>query len=127
MSRCSKALLPGTVTLLPYLFSEGYAKGRLSLRRLVEVTSEGAARRYGLFPEKGAIKAGTDADLVLIDPELTWKVEGEKFLSKGHITPFEGMKLQGKVIKTIVRGRTVYDADQGIQVEEGYGRFLTRT
>jgi allantoinase len=119
--------IPGTITLLPYLFSEGYVKGPLSLRRLVEVTSESAARRYGLYPQKGAIEVGTDADLVLIDPDTTWTVEGEKFLSKGHITPFEGMKLQGKVIKTIVRGRTVYEADRGIQVEEGYGRFLTRT
>ena len=119
--------IPGTITLLPYLFSEGYTKGRFSLRRLVEVTSESAARRYGLYPQKGAIEIGTDADLVLIDPGMTWTVEGEKFLSKGHITPFEGMELQGKVIKTIVRGRTIYKADRGIQVEGGYGRFLTRT
>lgn len=118
--------IPGTITLLPYLFSEGYATGRLSLRRLVEVTSESAARRYGLYPRKGAIEIGTDADLVLIDPNMTWVVEGEKFLSKGHITPFEGMELQGKVIKTIVRGRTVYEAGSGIKVEGGYGQFLTR-
>lgn len=119
--------IPGTVTLLPYLFSEGYMKGRLSLRRLVEVTSEAAARRYGLYPQKGAIETGTDADLVLLDPSLTWKVEGEKFLSKGHITPFEGMELQGKVIKTIVRGMTVYQAGEGIKVKPGTGQFLTRT
>jgi len=119
--------IPGTGTLLPYLFSEGYSKGHLSLRRLVEVTSEAAARRYGLYPRKGAIAIDTDADLVLIDPEMTWTVAGKKFLSKGHITPFEGMEFRGKVIKTIVRGKTVYDADCGIQVEGGYGRFLTRT
>lgn len=118
--------IPGTVTLLPYLFSEGYARGRLSLRRLVEVTSEGAARRYNLYPQKGAIEIGTDADLVLIDPDMTWTVEGEKFLSKGHITPFEGMVLRGKVVRTILRGMTVYEADSGIKVEGGYGRFLSR-
>jgi len=116
---------PGSGTLLPYLFSEGYMKGRLSLRRLVEVASENAARRYGLYPRKGAIEVGTDGDLVLIDPDRTWTVEGEKFLSKGHITPFEGMELKGRVIRTIVRGTTVYDADRGIRVEGGYGRFLT--
>ena len=119
--------IPGTVTLLPYLFSEGYVKKRLTLRKLVEVTSENAARRYGLYPRKGAIKIETDADLVIIDPARTWTVEGEKFLSQGHITPFEGMELQGKVIKTIVRGRTVYEAGEGITVKPGSGRFLTRT
>lgn len=119
--------IPGTVTLLPYIFSEGYAKGRISLRKLVEITSENAARRYGLYPQKGAIEIGTDADLVFVDPNLRWKVEGEKFLSKGHVTPFEGMELRGRVVRTMVRGRTVYQADRGIQVEEGYGRFLTRS
>ncbi|MEA1929151.1 MAG: allantoinase AllB [Candidatus Auribacterota bacterium] len=118
--------IPGTVTLLPYLYSEGYTKDRLSLRRLVEVISETPARRYGLYPEKGAIEIGTDADLVLINPDQTWTVEGKKFLSKGHITPFEGMVLQGPVNRTIVRGRTVYEAEDGIQVEGGYGQFLSR-
>ena len=67
------------------------------------------------------------APLVLIGPEMTWTVEGEKFLSKGHITPFEGMELRGKVMGTIVRGRTVYESDRGIMVEDGYGQFLSRT
>ncbi|MFH1039233.1 MAG: amidohydrolase family protein [PVC group bacterium] len=119
--------IPGSGTLLPYLFSEGYRKGRLSLRRLVEVTSENAARRYGLFPEKGAIKVGTDADLVLIDPGAAWTVRGSEFLSKGHVTPFEGMKLQGRISRTIVRGKTVYEDGSGILVGGGYGRFLART
>ena len=51
----------------------------------------------------------------------------KKFLSKGHISPFEGMVLQDKVVRTIVRGMTVYKADRDIRVEGGYGRFLTRT
>ena len=93
----------------------------------MEVTSESAARRYGLYPRKGAIAIDTDADLVLINPNLTWTVEGNNFLSKGHITPFEGMELQGRVIKTIVRGRTVYEDGEGIKVKPGSGRFLTRT
>ncbi len=118
--------IPGTGTLLPYLFSEGYLKGRLSLKRLVEVTSENAARRYGLYPAKGAIETGTDGDLVLIDPGQSWKVAGADFLSQGHITPFEGRELGGRVMETIVRGRTVYRSGAGILVDGGYGRFLTR-
>jgi len=118
--------IPGTGTILPYLFSEGYLKGRLTLRRLVEVTSENAARRYGLYPKKGAIETGTDADLVLIDPGQNWQVLGADFFSQGHITPFEGREFSGRVMETIVRGKSVYRSGAGILVDGGYGRFLTR-
>ncbi|MBN1640348.1 MAG: amidohydrolase family protein [Anaerolineae bacterium] len=116
--------IPGTGTLLPYLFSEGYLKGRLTLGRLVEVTSAGAAKRYGLADRKGSIAVGWDADLALIDPNAQWTVHGASFLSKGKVTPFEGMVLQGRVAKTIVRGRVVYDFRDGIQDVAGYGRLL---
>jgi dihydroorotase-like cyclic amidohydrolase len=116
--------IPGTGTLLPLLYSEGYRKGRLSLRRLVEVTSTAAARRYGLDDRKGAIAVGHDADLVLIDPEAQWTVRGAAFLSRGKVTPFEGVTLQGRVTKTIVRGRVVYDVRDGIADVAGYGKWL---
>jgi len=118
--------IPGTGTLLPYLFSEGYMKGRLSWRRFVETTSSAAAKYYGLYHRKGSIEVGKDADLVLIDPQRTWIVEGNKFFSKGKITPFEGMEFKGRIVKTIVRGRVVYDEKDGITVEPGYGIFLKR-
>jgi dihydroorotase-like cyclic amidohydrolase len=118
--------IPGTGTMLPYLVSEGYLKGRLSLKRLLEVVAEGAARRYGLFDRKGSIAAGKDADLVLIDPQQAWTVRGAEFLSKGKITPFEGMNLRGRVIKTLLRGRVIYDAEQGIVAPPGYGQMVRR-
>ncbi|MFW5786423.1 MAG: dihydroorotase [bacterium] len=116
--------IPGSGTLLPYMFSEGYSKGRISLSRLVEVTSRNAARRYGLDDRKGALAPGQDGDVVLMDPDDTWTVRGADFLSKGKITPFEGMTFQGRVVKTIVRGSVVYDAERGITVKPGYGRRL---
>jgi allantoinase len=116
--------IPGTGTLLPYLFSEGYVKRKLSLRRLLEVTAESAAKRYGLDDRKGAIAVGKDADLALIDPRQEWQVEGDKFLSKGKITPFEGMALKGRVVKTVLRGRVTYDVDKGIIAPAGYGQWL---
>ena len=73
--------IPGSPTLLPYMFSEGYIKGRISLERLLKVTSENAARRYGLFHRKGSIERGKDADFVLIDPEQNWIVRGKDFFS----------------------------------------------
>ena len=112
--------------MLPFLFSEGYLKGRLSLQRLLEVIAEKAAKRYGLSDRKGSIAVGKDADLVLIDPRQTWTVRGAEFYSKGKITPFEGMTLQGHIVKTLLRGKVIYDADKGILASPGYGQMLRR-
>jgi allantoinase len=117
--------MPGSGLLLPFLFSEGYAKGRLGLKRLQEILSMEAAKQYGLV-NKGSIEVGKDADLVLVDPEKRWNVQGEAFLSKGHITPFEGMELKGRVVKTLVRGGVVYEEGRGVLVEPGYGNLVTR-
>lgn len=118
--------ISGTETLFPYIFSEGYRKGRLTLARLVEVTSSAAARRYGLYPRKGAIAADTDADLVFVDPDRKWKVEGSAFGSKGKLTPFEGQEFTGKVVRTICRGTVVYEEGKGVVAQPGFGRFLRR-
>ena len=119
--------IPGTGTMLPYLFSEGYLKSRLTLSRLLEVIAESAARRYGLNDRKGSIAAGKDADLTLIDPQATWTVHGAEFYSKGKITPFEGKTFQGRVQTTLVRGTIVYDADRGILASPGHGQWLRRS
>jgi allantoinase len=116
--------IPGVGSLFPYLYSEGLVRGRLTLPRFLEVTSGAAARRYGLGARKGALIPGHDGDLVLVDPSLSTKIEGERLLSKGRITPFEGMVLAGSVAATYVRGRLVYDGKE-ITAESGYGRFLT--
>jgi allantoinase len=116
--------MPGCGTLLPYVFSEGYMKRRITLRTLVKIISENAARRYGLFHRKGSIEVGKDADLVLIDPNQYTTVEGKNFYSKGKITPFEGRKFKGKVVQTILRGKVIYNSGQGIMVDGGYGKLL---
>ncbi len=116
--------IPGVGTLLPYMLSEGYLKGRLGLSRFLEVISEAAARRYGLADRKGAIAVGKDADLVLVDAEATWIVRGAQSCSKGKVTPFEGRELRGRVLKTLVRGTTVYDAERGIVTPGGHGQWL---
>lgn len=116
--------IAGTGLLLPYMISEGYFKKRIDLRRLLEVTSENPAKKYGLSGRKGKIAVGMDADLVLIDPESEYVVRGKEFLSKSKMTPFEGKKFRGEISKTLVRGKVVYDKDKGILVEGGYGDFL---
>ncbi|MFH2026192.1 MAG: amidohydrolase family protein, partial [bacterium] len=118
--------IPGTGTLLPYMYSEGFVKRKINLNRFLQIISENAARRYGLFDRKGSIEIGKDADLVLVDPNANWTVKGQDFFSKGKITPFEGMTFQGRIIKTVVRGEVVYDYQRGMCVKPGFGRFLTR-
>ena len=118
--------IPGVGTLLPYMISEGYMAGRLSLRRLVEVLASAPAKRYGLSGKKGSIAVGKDADLVLFDPQSEWRVEGRKFLSQGKVTPFEGMRFKGKIVKTLLRGQVIFDGESGIRVRPGFGRWLKR-
>ncbi|HPJ26228.1 MAG TPA: dihydroorotase family protein [Synergistaceae bacterium] len=115
--------IPGTGTLLPFMISEGYLEGRLTLRRLVEVTSSRAAMRYGLL-SKGALEPGKDADITFVDLHRTWTVRGKEFLSRGKITPFEGKTFQGRVVRTMLRGKTVYQEEKGICAAPGSGRFL---
>jgi len=119
--------VPGVGTILPYIISEGYMSGRLSLSRVTEVLAAAPARRYGLSHRKGSITIGREADLVWLDPNAEWLVEGQKFLSQGKITPFEGMRFKGRVVKTFVRGREVYNCESGICVEPGYGQWLKRS
>ena len=116
----------GVETFLPFLLSEGWRTGRLTLARLVEVVSAGAARRFGLAPRKGAIAPGCDADVALVDPDATWTVRGQDLHSRAGWTPFEGWKFRGRVRRTFVRGRLVYDAGAGVVGEPGWGRFVPR-
>ena len=118
--------IPGVGTMMPYMISEGYMTGRLTLQRLVEVLSGGPARRYGLSRHKGSIAVGKDADLVWFDADGEWIVEGKQFLSLGKVTPFEGMRFRGRIVKTFLRGQEVYDHHLGIRVDPGYGRWLSR-
>lgn len=118
--------ISGTELLFPYAFSEGYRKERLTLARLIDVTSASAARRFGLYPRKGAIAVDTDADFVFVDPNAKWTVRGEAFGSKGKITPFEGHEFQGRVVRTMCRGTTVFEYGKGISADPGFGRFVRR-
>ncbi|OYD09110.1 allantoinase AllB [Paludifilum halophilum] len=119
--------IPGVETMVPVMVSEGLNKGRLSLSRFVEVTSRNAAIHFGLYPKKGSMELGSDADFTVIDLEREYVVDQEKVQSMAKYTPFHGMKLKGKPVMTIVRGEVVYDEDNGGIVGcSGYGQFVTR-
>ncbi|SFJ75861.1 allantoinase AllB [Thermoflavimicrobium dichotomicum] len=119
--------IPGVEQMVPILVSEGLNKGRLTLQRFVEVTSTNAAIHFGLYPKKGSMEIGTDADFTVIDLEREYVIDKDKVHSMAKYTPFHGMKLKGKPVMTIVRGTVVYDEDHGGLVgKKGYGQFVKR-
>lgn len=118
--------IPGVETMVPVIVSEGYNKERLSLSRLVEVLSTNPAKHYGLYPKKGAMFIGSDADFTIIDLNKEWTIDKDKMYTMAKYTPFHGYKLKGKPVKTIVRGKLVYDDELGVIGDKGYGEFIRR-
>lgn len=114
---------PGVEMLLSLMYSEGVAKGRISLATLQRLLMETPARFSSLYPQKGSLNPGSDADMVIFDPEQKWTVRGNEQHSAAGWTPYEGMELTGKVQTTIVRGQVVYDQGQ-FKVDNGFGRFV---
>jgi allantoinase len=119
--------IPGVETMVPILVSEGLNKGRLSLSRFVEVTSKNAAIHYGIYPKKGAMEIGSDADFTVIDLEKEYVIDEKKTESMAKYNPLHGLELKGKPVQTIVRGNVVYDDENGgIVGESGYGQYVPR-
>jgi allantoinase len=100
--------IQGIQTMLPLLHSEGVVKRGMSLSLLIELVSANPAKLFGLYPRKGALLVGSDADIVIFDPGKIWAVESENLLHKNKHTPYVGMSLQGRVEKTLLRGQTAY-------------------
>jgi dihydropyrimidinase len=121
-------LRPGVANLqcmLPVLFSEGVGRRHLPLERFVALTSTNAARLFGLYPTKGAIAPGSDADLVLWDPAETREIDRGSLLSKAGFSLFEGFRVTGWPKVVIRRGEVVY-RDGAVQAERGSGRIAVR-
>jgi allantoinase len=116
--------IPGTQLFVPSMLCYGYHKGRLSLAEIQKLMSENAAKRYGLYPQKGIIKVGSDADFSVVDLDKEWTVEPSRLESKGKYSPFAGNKLKGKIYMTIVRGEIIYREDEGVIGKRGYGQFV---
>jgi dihydroorotase len=114
--------LPGVDTTLSVLL-DGARAGRISYERVAEAYSEMPARVYGLWPAKGSLEPGADADLVLVDPEAHWTVSDADIISKAGWSPFSGRTLTGRAQRTYLRGTLI--ADGGRIVEKpGAGRFV---
>jgi dihydropyrimidinase len=99
--------IPGIAMRMPILFSEGVVKGRIDLNRFVALTSTNHAKRYGLYPQKGTIAVGSDADIVLWDADRQVHVKHELLQDGSDYTPYEAMEITGWPVQTLLRGRTV--------------------
>jgi dihydropyrimidinase len=123
-TRCPGGI-PGVETRLPLIFSEGVSTGRLSLNRFVEVVSTAPARLMGLFPRKGNLSPGADADVIVFDPHATKIITPDNLRQNADYAPFEGRHVRGWPVVTIVRGRVVVQQGQ-LLVKKGWGQYISR-
>lgn len=114
---------PGLELRMSLLFSEGVAKHRLDAERFVAVTAENAARYFGIYPQKGVIAPGSDADIVVIDPQQRWTVHHDDLHDACDSTPYEGMELTGKVRDVLLRGHHVV-RHGNLQTDLAPGHFI---
>ncbi len=116
-----------STVMLPMLLSEGVSKRGLSLERVVEITSYNPARYFGVYPQKGTISVGSDADIVIVDlnKKVKWNVGMVSPPSVADWSIYDGWEFKGWPICTILRGKVV--AEEGkIVAEPSVGRYLFR-
>ncbi len=111
-------------TRLPILFSEGVMKGRIDINRFVAVTSTNHAKLYGMYPQKGTIAIGSDADIALWDPRERVTLTNEILQHGADYTPYEGLEVRGWPVRLLVRGQTIME--RGSVVEAGQGQYQSR-
>ena len=121
--QCGQA---GVELRLPVLYHLGVAEGRLSATRFVELVATGPARLMGLYPRKGTIAVGSDADIVVLDPRATWTVQHEELHMTADYSCWDGWELTGKVRDTVLRGTVVVEGGTWVG-QRGGGEYLPRT
>jgi dihydropyrimidinase len=115
--------VPGLEVRLPLLFSEGVNKGRISLAKFVSLSATNAAQLYGLYPRKGTIAVGADADLAIWDPNKEVTITQKMMHDAMDYTPYEGKVVKGWPTVTLLRGEPVFENGEFVG-ERGKGRFL---
>lgn len=116
---------PGVEERLSLMYSEGVAKGRISMHQLVKTLCTNPARIYGLYPRKGAVLPGADGDLVILDPAREYVLTHERMHGAVDHTCYEGFRIQGEIRQVIQRGRVLVDGQRFLG-ERGNGRFICR-
>ncbi|HXM37910.1 MAG TPA: allantoinase AllB [Gemmatimonadales bacterium] len=114
----------GIQATLPVLLTEGVHARGLSLERVAHLTATAPAQLFGLYPRKGGIAVGADADFALVDPDRSWTFEPSQLETRSGISPYLGRTFRGAVVRTIVRGRSVF-ADGKVIGAPGWGKLVT--
>ncbi len=115
--------IPGTEELLPLINTFAHTSGKLSLSQVVNLLSTSPAKLFGLYPEKGVLREGSDADIVLFHPEWSWTLSADTLHSAAGYTAYEGFPVTGKVVMTYLRGRLIMG--DGIYLGiKGDGKFI---
>lgn len=117
---------PGVATLLPVLLSRGVNEGKIDLVKVSQVTSYNTAKIFGMYPKKGTIQPGSDADLVIVDLSLRQKVSPEILQSHSDYTIYDGWELNGWPVMTIVRGHVIMENGKINESALGHGRLVQR-
>ena len=116
---------PAIENRMELLFSEGVNKGRISLNKYVEIASTNAAKIFGMFPKKGTIAIGSDADIILLDPNEKHTLSAKTHHMNVDYSGYEGWEVTGKVKTVLLRGQVVIDNNE-CKVSKGYGQFVKR-
>lgn len=115
--------IAGIQATLPVLISDGVRARGLSFERIAHLTATAPAQTFGMYPRKGAIAVGADADFALVDPQQEWTLEPSELETRSGLSAYLGRRFTGRVVRTIVRGRTVF-ADNEITGIAGWGQFV---
>lgn len=116
---------PAIENRMELLFSEGVMKHKITLNKYVEVASTNAAKIFGMFPKKGTIAVGSDADILILDPNQKHTISASTHHMNVDYSGYEGWELTGKVKTVLLRGKIAVD-DNKCNVEKGYGKFIKR-
>lgn len=117
--------MPGIETRVPLMLSAGVSSGRLSMERLTRLLSTDVAKTYGIYPQKGTIRVGSDADMILVERCAPYHLHVDQLHEKSDYTPFEGVSLDYRIVTTIANGQVIMH-DGEFLGKKGSGRLLRR-
>jgi len=115
----------GVQTMLALIFSEGVIKRKLPVSSMIRMMAYNPARLFGLYPKKGVLQPGSDADIVLLDPAKKWVLTKDDLFYKNKMSPFIGKAITGSVEMTLLRGRIIFEKGE-IRAPAGLAKFLRR-
>ncbi len=117
--------MPGLETLVPIVYTKGVLAGKMTMKQLVEKCCTNPAKMMGLYPLKGSLNKGTDADIAIIDPKKRIKVDHRRMETNADWSPYQGWSLAGFAEKTFSRGRKIVD-NYKFTGTNGWGQWLPR-